>query len=166
MVETAGSSARLGLSKPGGAGVRGAGLRVEEMYQQRPWREEDVASVRNKKDLGGWGRGGGQAPKLVRWWARPPHAKSTGEPLDNLRRAVTVRDSSGCCADVQWTAAGPGWGRATTEEEAQHVVPGPEGDSEREVVDSGDQMGVGEQGEAKVNGQGTGLSDQGTGATD
>lgn len=45
-------------------------------------------------------------------------------------------------------------------------MPGPEGDSEREVVDSGDQMGVGEQGEAKVNGQGTGLSDQGTGATD
>lgn len=138
------------------------------MYQQRPWREEDVASVRNKKDLGGWGRGGGwgastQVGEVV---GQATSCQEHWEPLDNLRRAVTVRDSSGCCADVQWTAAGPGWGRATTEEEAQHAVPGPEGDSEREVVDSGDQMGVGEQGEAKVNGQETGLSDQGTGATD
>ena len=77
------------------------------------------------------------------------YAKSTGEPLDNLRRAVTVRGSPGCCAAVQWTAAGPRWGTATMEEEAQQAMPGPEGDSEREVVDSGDQMGVGEQGEAK-----------------
>lgn len=68
---------------------------------------------------------------------------------------MTIRGSSGCYADGQWTGAGPGrsgQGRATTEEEAQHAVPGLEGGSDREMADSKDQTGVGgEQREAQVN---------------
>lgn len=81
------------------------------MYQQRPWREEDVASVRNKKDLGGWGQGGastqvgevvGQATSCQEHWG------ATGQLEKGSDGQRFIWLLCGCTVDSRRTRVGQG----------------------------------------------------------